>query len=81
MHQDLQPATLSDQEIAALVPNATQPATVVKRLHAAGFKRARIVGGRVVLERVHYEAVCRGEFGRANKHEYDSPKLTLEGIA
>lgn len=39
----------------------------LRELHARGFVRAYIakVTGRVVLERAHYEAVTRGQFGQA----------------
>lgn len=37
-----------------------QPRRQLKRLHADGFWRARLVGGRVVMERAHYQAVCQG---------------------
>jgi hypothetical protein len=38
------------------------PRCQVRRLQAQGFARARLVRGKAVLERAHYDAVCRGEF-------------------
>ena len=54
---------LSDEQIAALCPGLTQPARRLAFLHQRGFVRAYFRAGRVCLERVHYEAVCRGQFG------------------
>ncbi len=42
-----------------------RPADQLKALHRYGFTRARRAGtnGRVILERSHYDAVTRGQFG------------------
>ena len=59
--------TLSEDEIVALTAykNATKQLNV---LHARGFTRAYIGrGGRVILERSHYEAVTRGELQAPRK--------------
>jgi hypothetical protein len=53
---------LTDAEISALTPGLTLPRCQVRHLRAAGFTRARLARGKVVLERAHYDAVCRGEF-------------------
>jgi hypothetical protein len=51
---------LSEREIVDLT-EYDQPARQLAELHRQGFFRARIGRtGRVVLERAHYEAVCRG---------------------
>lgn len=55
--------TLNDTEIEALTGYRT-PSRQLQTLHARGFSRAyRDRAGRVILERPHYDAVCRGEFG------------------
>lgn len=44
------------------ITNYTQPCKQLAELHRQGFWRARRNrAGAVVLERSHYEAVCRGE--------------------
>lgn len=53
---------LTSAEIRALTGELTLPRCQVRRLQERGFVRARLERGRVVLERAHYEAVCRGEF-------------------
>jgi hypothetical protein len=59
----IQPAILlSEWEIAALTGNLQKPRCQVNLLQKRGFARARLERGRVVLERAHYEAVCRGAF-------------------
>lgn len=52
---------LTPEEIFDLT-GLTLPRCQVKRLQEQGFARARLVRGKAVLERAHYEAVCRGEF-------------------
>jgi hypothetical protein len=53
--------TLSDDELHALT-GYRQPARQLAVLHRRGYWRAyRNRLGCVVLERPHYEAVCRGE--------------------
>lgn len=54
----------------------TLPRCQVKRLQEQGFVRARLVRGEAVLERAHYEAVCRGEFAPAPAaRDTDRPRL------
>jgi len=55
---------LSPAEIFELT-GLTLPRCQVKRLQEQGFARARLVRGEAVLERAHYEAVCRGQFAPA----------------
>ena len=55
----MQPLILTPEELRALTM-ATQAKRQLERLHEAGFTRARIVAGRVVLEREHYSAVVAG---------------------
>lgn len=54
------PLILTDDELHALTGYRTA-SRQLGALQVAGFSRARIVMGKVVLERAHYEAVCRGE--------------------
>ena len=49
--------TLSDEEIRVLT-GYKQQCKQLEELHAQGFSRARIVRGRLILERAHYDAVC-----------------------
>lgn len=56
--------TLTPAEIFELT-GLELPRCQVKRLQEQGFVRARLVRGKAVLERAHYEAVCRGEFTAA----------------
>jgi hypothetical protein len=62
--------TLLDREIEAITGYRT-PSRQLQTLHARGFARAyRDRAGRVVLEREHYNAVCRGDYassGRADR--------------
>lgn len=58
---------LSDQELEAITGYRT-PSRQLQTLHARGFSRAyRNRQGKVVLERPHYDAVCRGEFGQGTQ--------------
>jgi len=53
--------TLSDAEIFELSGGQTQPRRQLEELHRRGFWRARLSRDhKVVLEREHYRAVCRG---------------------
>lgn len=67
--------TLTDQEIAALCPGLSQPAARVRHLRNQGFTRARRCGDQVILERAHYEAVCRGQFAQTTTQGYH-PRIT-----
>ncbi len=58
---------LSEQELEAITGYRT-PSRQLQTLHARGFSRAyRNRQGKVVLERPHYDAVCRGEFGHGTQ--------------
>ena len=72
--------TLTESEIAELCPSVAQAAARVRHLHGEGFIRARLRDGRVVLERIHYEAVCRGEFGAGSKPAHNEPRVNLKAI-
>jgi hypothetical protein len=58
------PPTMTVAEIVDISGGYTQPAAQLKALLARGFVRAHRLpsGGRVILERSHYEAVTRGHF-------------------
>jgi hypothetical protein len=56
------PLCLTAYEVRELTGGLHQPRCQVKMLQERGFVRARLERGRVVLERAHYEAVCRGEY-------------------
>jgi hypothetical protein len=71
------PPTLTQTELDDLLPGITQPAARLRHLQAHGFIRARIVDGRIILERSHYEAVCRGEFAAGRQGRYHAPELNL----
>lgn len=48
------------------ITGLSQPRRQLAELRAHGFTRARLGrDGQVILERAHYEAVCRGEFAPA----------------
>lgn len=54
--------TLNEQELQQIT-GYTAPLRQLNVLHLRGFVRAyRARDGRVILERAHYLAVCRGEF-------------------
>lgn len=55
-------AILTPAEIQALSGGYTQPAKQLEELRQQGFWRARRsrLTGAVIVERAHYEAVCRG---------------------
>jgi hypothetical protein len=55
-------AILSSEELAQITGYAS-PLRQLDMLHRRGFVRAyRARDGRIILERPHYLAVCRGEF-------------------
>ncbi|WP_231385094.1 DUF4224 domain-containing protein [Rubrivivax gelatinosus] len=69
---------LSAEEIAALT-GYSQPAKQVEELRRQGFWRARRnVLGVVVLERAHYEAVCRGQPVDGPRPQLRPPGHSLE---
>jgi len=55
--------TMSQDELLAITGYRT-PTKQLNILHARGFVRAYVGRHGVVLERAHYDAVCRGEFGK-----------------
>jgi hypothetical protein len=56
-----------------------QPAAQLRELHKRGFHRARRSSlGHVILERAHYEAVCRGTAGAA---DVPVPRLHVPHVA
>lgn len=59
--------TLPSEEIQRLT-GYKRAADQLRELHLQGFYRARLarVTGEVVLERPHYDAICRGVGGAAN---------------
>lgn len=57
---------VSEEEIRALT-GAKWPSRQLKILLDGGFFRARIVDGRVLLERAHYQAVCESTASRRPK--------------
>ena len=57
--------TLNEQELQQIT-GYTAPLRQLNVLHLRGFVRAyRARDGRVILERAHYLAVCRGEFSNS----------------
>lgn len=59
---------LSPEEVQDAAGGYLRPADQLRELHARGFSRAYIpkVGRkRVILERAHYDAVVRGQYGGA----------------
>ena len=55
---------LSEAELTAIT-GYEQPAKQINVLHSRGFARAWIGRhGRVILERTHYDAVCRNEYAQ-----------------
>lgn len=62
MSATLEMAVLSDEELQQIT-GYTTPLRQLDVLHKRGFTRAyRARDGRIILERPHYLAVCRGEF-------------------
>jgi hypothetical protein len=65
------PLILNSSEIQSLTGFAA-PGKQLSALHAAGYARARRGRyGEIILERMHYDAVCRGEFSM-NSGEHKS---------
>jgi hypothetical protein len=58
---------LTPAEVEAAAGGYKRPGDQLRELHARGFTRGYIAKptGKVVLERAHYEAVTRGQFGHA----------------
>ena len=70
--------TLSAEELYQ-VTGYRQSAKQLAELHRLGFVRARrSVLGPIILERSHYEAVCKGQYGlRPGEDARPEPKLRL----
>jgi hypothetical protein len=62
---------LTAEEVIEASGGYKRPGDQLRALHARGFVRAHrnSPGGRVILERSHYEAVTRGQFGQAAANE------------
>jgi hypothetical protein len=82
--------TFTPEELVDLT-EYEQPARQIALLHRRGFWRAYIGRhGRVVLERAHYDAVCRGEAaapdrtpkvrGRAGVRREERPSPSTKGV-
>lgn len=70
---------LTPEEVKDLAGGLVQPRRQLAELHRQGYWRARLgVDGQVVLERAHYEAVCRGALppsAPANDTSRPGPRL------
>lgn len=71
--------TLSEANIIELT-GYTQASRQLDDLHDQGFWRARLRGGRVVLEWEHYRAVCAGATPPA-RADNDRPKRKSERVS
>lgn len=71
-------AVLPEAEIVAITGGYRRPSDQLNELHRQGFFRSRIsrLTGRVILEREHYIAVCRGATIQATA-SLDRPKVRL----
>ncbi len=70
--------TLSPEELRMLT-GYQQPVRQLDELRRQGYWRARrSVLGSVILERAHYEAVCRGERQQADQTQTTRPRLKLK---
>lgn len=67
--------TLSKDELIKLT-GYRYPCKQLEILHKRGFNRAYMSRHGVVLERAHFEAVCKGEVGRNGK---TAANLTIFG--
>jgi len=68
---------LSTEELR-LLTGYQQQARQLGELHRQGYWRARrSVLGTVILERAHYEAVCRGDRQPVDRQPATRPKLQL----
>jgi hypothetical protein len=70
------PATLTPEEIAGLT-TYVRASKQVADLRARGFALAAVVRGRTSVPREHYNAVCRGIYGKTES-AYDEPRLKSE---
>ena len=66
------PLILTPEELRSIT-GYCQPAKQLVTLHDRGYWRAWMQHGAIILERIHYEAVCAGakqqSGGRGNMHE------------
>lgn len=70
-------ATLTERELIEIT-GYTSPNQQLDVLHKRGFIRAfRSRKGNVILERPHYQAVCRGEFGSKDQIQMRNPGVNL----
>ena len=68
---------LNPDQIAALT-GYRRPADQLRELHRQGFHRARrSPAGTVILERAHYEAVCRGDAQQQPRPKVRMPALRV----
>ena len=60
------PLNLTPEEVQDAAGGYVRPADQLRELHNRGFVRAyrSKVTGKVILERAHYEAVTRGQYGQ-----------------
>lgn len=68
---------LTAEEVHDAAGGYLRPADQLRELHARGFTRAYIpkVGRkRVILERAHYDAVVRGQYGQGSAGEPKHPE-------
>lgn len=75
--------TLSESEIIGLT-GYTQPKAQVEELRRQGFFRARKspATGKVILEREHFNAVCRGDLPeRSQRPQVRAPQPRLRAAA
>ena len=70
-------ATLTERELIEIT-GYTSPNQQLDVLHKRGFVRAfRSRKGNIILERPHYQAVCRGEFGSKDQSQARSLGVNL----
>lgn len=70
-------ATLTERELIEIT-GYTSPNQQLDVLHKRGFIRAfRSRKGNVILERPHYQAVCRGEFGGKDQSQIRGSGVNL----
>jgi hypothetical protein len=72
---------LSPEELRAITGGYKRPRDQLAELLRQGFFRARVgtVTGAVIVERAHYDAVCRGRTDGAIQSEQARPRLRPVG--
>ena len=70
---------LTPEEIV-LLTGYEHPSRQLEMLHKRGFHRAFISRHGVVLERVHYEAVCKGQQNQLDKPAAKAVNLAFFGV-